>query len=421
VSGALERVAALVRSESGMVLGESQMPALEAALRRVDPELDAATFLRRAGRDGLALLYRLIDEVTINETFFFRQRREVDAIDWPRMLEGAQAQGRDAIRVWVAACSSGEEAYTLAMLASEALASAQPPLSIVATDISPAILEKARQARYGKRALRLVEADVRRRYFLEDAAGVEVARGIRDLVEFRRHNLVSDPPPAAGAFDLIACRNVLIYFDGDTVEQVIASLERGLAPRGMLLLGAADRLCGSARRLARGDRVPPPPPPPVPARMLRRPLGRERVEPQPDPAAPPRAERAINAALAAANRGSLEETLALTERLLHEDPLDANAYFVRGLAELGVDDPDSAAASLRRALYVDPAFGLAAFQLGRAHERRGDGAAAARAYEQALHTLEPGDGQHDAILDQVDLGDVASACAMRLKALRGAA
>ena len=420
MSGALERVAALVRSESGMVLGESQMPALEAALRRVDPGLDAATFLRRAAGDGRALVDRLIDEVTINETFFFRQRRELDAIDWPRLLEAARAHGRNTIRVWVAACSSGEEAYTLAMLASEALARPQPPLSIVATDISPAILEKARRARYGKRALRLVDADVRRRYFVEDAAGVEVAQGIRDLVEFRRHNLVADPAPRPAAFDLIACRNVLIYFDGDTVEQVIASLEHGLAPRGMLLLGAADRLCGSARRLAAGDRATPHPvpaqtPTPAPARTLRRPLGREIADLSPS------AERGIDAALAAANRGSLGETLVITERLLHEDPLDANAYFVRALAELGVDDPDSAAASLRRALYVDPAFGLAAFQLGRAHERRGDVAAAARAYEQALHTLEPGDGRHDPILDQVDLGDVASACAMRLKALRGAA
>jgi len=417
VSGALERVAALVRDESGMVLGESQMPALEAALRRVDPELDAATFLRAATSDGRALLDRLIDEVTINETFFFRQRRELDAIDWPRLLEAAQAHGRDTIRVWVAACSSGEEAYTLAMLASEALASAQPPLSIVATDISPAILEQARRARYGKRALRLVGADLRRRYLVEDSTGVEVAPGIRELVEFKRHNLVADPPPGAAAFDLIACRNVLIYFDGDTVEQVIASLERGLAPRGMLLLGAADRLCGSARRLAKIDRQRPRP---TPARTPRRPLGREPAE-LPPPAEPPPAAGGIHAALAAANSGSLEETLAMTERLLREDPLDANAHFVRGLAELGVDDPDSAAASLRRALYVDPAFGLAAFQLGRAHERRRDVAAAARAYEQALQTLEPGDGRHDAILDQVDLGDVASACVMRLKALRGAA
>jgi chemotaxis protein methyltransferase CheR len=421
MSAPLERVAALVQSETGIVLAESQWSSLEAALRRVDPELDAAAFLRRAAGNGRVLLDRLIDEVTINETFFFRQRRELDAIDWRRLLDAAQAEGRDTIRVWVAACSSGEEAYTLAILASQALASATPPLSIVATDISTAILGKARRAHYGKRALRLVDSDTRGRCFVEEGGGVEVAPRVRGLVEFRRHNLVTDPPPGAGSFDLIACRNVLIYFDGDTVEQVIASLERGLAPQGMLLLGAADRLCGSARRLARGDRSRPAQRP-APAPALRRPLGRELVEAAPAVAAPlPSAAGGLAAALEAANAGSLETTLALTEQLLLEDPLDANAHFVRGLAELGVGDPDSAAGSLRRALYVDPAFGLAAFQLGRAHEGRGDGAAATRAYEQALRTLEPGDGRHDAILDQVDLGDVAAACARRLKALRGAA
>jgi chemotaxis protein methyltransferase CheR len=418
MSAPLERLAAMVQSETGIVLVESQLPSLEAALRRVDPELDAAAFLRRSGGGGRALLDRLIDEVTINETFFFRQRRELDAIDWRRLLDAAQAEGRDAIRVWVAACSSGEEAYTLAILASQALASATPPLSIVATDISTAILDRARRAHYGKRALRLVDGDTRRRCFAEESGGVRVTPPVRELVEFRRHNLVIDPPPGAGSFDLIACRNVLIYFDGDTVEQVISSLEGGLAPDGMLLLGAADRLCGSARRLARGDRSRPVQRP-APARVLRRPLGRELVEATAP--VPPPAEGGLAEALQAADEGSLETTLALTERLLQEDPLDANAHFVRGLAELGVGDPDSAAGSLRRALYVDPAFGLAAFQLGRAHEGRGDGAAATRAYEQALRTLEPGDGRHDAILDQVDLGDVAAACALRLKALRGAA
>ena len=83
--------------------------------------------------------------------------------------------------------------------------------------------------------------------------------------------------------------------------------------------------------------------------------------------------------------------------------------------------PTPRSPSLRRALYVDPTFGLAAFQLGRAHEELGDRAAAARAYEQALRTLEPEDARHELILDQVDLGDVAAACAIRLKALRGSA
>jgi chemotaxis protein methyltransferase CheR len=268
--------------------------------------------------------------------------------------------------------------------------------------------------------MRLLEPDVRRRHFVEVKNGVEVGQQVRDLVEFRRHNLVTDPVPGlgAGSFDLIACRNVLIYFDGETVEQVIALLERGLAPGGTLLLGAADRLCGSAHRLGRGEPVGADRRRPGPERAMRRPLGHDRPNGAPTP---PSAPAGVPEALEAANAGSLDDALALTERLLHENPLDENAYFVRGLAELGVGDPDSAVASLRRALYVDPNFGLAAFQLGRAHDMLGDGTAAARAYEQALHTLEPGDVRHDAILDQVDLGDVATACTMRLKALRGAA
>jgi tetratricopeptide (TPR) repeat protein len=126
----------------------------------------------------------------------------------------------------------------------------------------------------------------------------------------------------------------------------------------------------------------------------------------------------LAAALAAANEGNLDATVEATKLILRDDPLNADAYFLRGLAELGLADADAAVSSLRRALYVDPSFGLAAFELGRAHEDRGDRTAAARAYEQALRTLEADDSRHAAILGQVDVGDVASACALRLKSLR---
>jgi chemotaxis protein methyltransferase CheR len=386
VSQSLELLAALIHRETGISVKPAQYPSLAAAVRRVDPELDAAAFLRGARRADL--LEQLIDEVTVNETFFFRQRRELDALDWHRLLAGAHARGADGVRVWVAACSTGEEAYTLAMLASDAFAPARPPVSILATDISVAVLDKASRARYGRRALRVLDRATRERYFVPAGDGIAVAPPVRELVEFRRHNLVSEALPDDGpAFDLIACRNVLIYFDGATVEHVIGLLERALAPGGTLLLGAADRLCGAATRIA------PPADPPAPregraprrpVRELRAPLGRE-------PAAEPDA------------------------------PLDARAYFLRGLAELSEGDPGGAVGSLRRALYVDPSFGLAAFQLGRAHEEEGDRGAARRAYEQALRTLDPDDPRYRDMLDQVDLGDVAAACALRLGALRESA
>jgi len=387
VSAALERVAGVVQRVAGISLGPAQYPSLEAALRRVDPELDADGFLRidTERGPGAQLLERVIEEVTVNETFFFRQRAELDAIDWRVLVDTARASGRDLLRVWVAACASGEEAYTLAMLASEAFAPAPPSVSILATDISSEVLEQARRGQYGRRALKALDAGTRERYFRPTGAGVAVGEQLRDLVEFRRHNLVHDPVPGDGGetFDLIACRNVLIYFDADTVRRVIDLLERGLAPGGMLVLGAADRLCGSAHQMARPNDHP--------------------------------------AELHVARRRSPERTLRRPlGRGQEAAPLDANAYFVRGLEELSEGDPDSAVGSLRRALYIDPGFGLAAFQLGRAQEERGDGAAAARAYEQALRTLDPDDDRHDPILDQVDIGDIAAACAMRLAALREA-
>lgn len=425
MSEPLAQLASLIRRETGIALKPGQLPSLAAAVRRVDPAMDAAGFLQLRRREpaSAALFDRLIDEVTVNETFFFRQRRELDAIDWHRLLGAARATGSDSVRVWVAACASGEEAYTLALLASEAFAPLTPPVSILATDISAGILDRARRGHYGRRGVRALDQRIRERYFVPVDGGVTVSDALRSLVEFRRHNLVLDSAPIIGGrpFDVIACRNVLIYFDPESVERVIQSLEGALARHGEIVLGAADRLCGLARRLARLDgSAADPGPATAPrrgARPLRRPLGRTPAQCLAQvPVAPQ--EAGLAAALKAADEGGFDAALAATEHLLRLDPLDADAYFIRGLTELGTGDAEAAVRSLRRALYVDPSFGLAAFKLGRAHEELRDGPAAARAYEQALRTLKPGDAKHDLILDQVDLGDVAGACEIRLQALR---
>jgi tetratricopeptide (TPR) repeat protein len=142
------------------------------------------------------------------------------------------------------------------------------------------------------------------------------------------------------------------------------------------------------------------------------------------PAAASAIEDAMAAALLAANAGRLEEAIAATEQVLAADPLDADAHFVGGVAHLGRGDAGSAAESLRRALYVDPAFALAAFQLGRAYDALDDEPAARRAYQQALRTLAPGHDRQQRLAADVDLADVAAACGARLADLspeRGAA
>jgi tetratricopeptide (TPR) repeat protein len=232
---------------------------------------------------------------------------------------------------------------------------------------------------------------------------------LRNLVSFAQHNLVRDPIPPLGEppFHLILCRNVLIYFEGRTAGRVVNALEGAIQPQGMLLLGAADALCVTGLRL-----LAPPSSAPGPVAVcppLRRPL---RPVPEQTPA-----DR-LASAFRAADDGRLDEAMSEATELLVEDPLNAQAYFLRGLVQLDAGDARAAVASLRGALYIFPTFGPAAFKLGRAYEALGDRVAARRAYEQALRALERGGDRHELILDQVDPDDIAAACQARIVALR---
>jgi chemotaxis protein methyltransferase CheR len=408
----LAAIAELIREESGIQLRSDRYPALRAAIARAEPNAAPVAFLELA-RDpgsGPAALARLIDEVTVHESSFFREWDALEALSWRLMLSQAQARGSSVIRVWSAACSTGEEVYSLAIAACEAFAPGDPPVRILGTDIANAALDRARDGRYRERPLRAVPPALRSRYFAPDGREQLVGERPRRLVEFRQHNLARDPAPPADEepFDLVLCRNVLIYLDAETVDRVVRALERSVYPDGSLILGTADVLCETTQRLTRfaeqsdspGARDPRP-------AALRRPLGLE-----------PERNRTLAEAVRAAGDGRHEEALADTAVLLALDPLDADASFVRGLVLLESGAFADAVDSLRRALYVDPSFGLAAFQLGRAYDGLGDEAAARRFYAQALRALEPGDERHDLLLGQTDLSDIAAACSARLQALQ---
>jgi len=407
VTDILAEITRLVRRETGIVLPAARQTAILAAVRRAAPGHDPGAFVRAAARPGSDLVDRLIDEVTVQETAFARDRGQLDEIAWHSLLEGARARGGGTVRVWSAGCASGEEAYTLALLAAEAFAPDPAPVEVLGTDISRAALATAEAGRYGARTVRGLAAPLRQRYLDRQADGSYlVGPALRGRVRFGRHNLARDPapPPGEPGFDLVACRNVLIYFDEPLVERVIGALERAVTPEGMLMLGVADALQRAVSRPAPGPR-------PrgglarEPAAGRRRPLGRERR--------PPRDEQ-LTAALDAAGRGDRDGARARVAGLLADDPFDAEAHFIDGLVALEAGDPARAAAALRRALYADAAFGLAAFTLGRVYDALGDAAAARRAYEQALRTLDPQDDRHERMLQQVDIGDIAAACRARL-------
>jgi SAM-dependent methyltransferase len=253
---------------------------------------------------------------------------------------------------------------------------------ILATDISSAALDAARAGLYRERSLRNVAPSLRQQYFEPDGEALVVGEQLRSMVQLAQHNLVTGTMPPLGetAFDLIVCRNVLIYFDGETADNVKGGLQSALRPEGTLILGSADVLCGTARAVPKPERAPTPPS----RRPFRKPLG-----------------------LAEAAESSASF-----------DPLDVETGFLRAIGELEGGEAVAAAESLRHVLYLDPTFGLAAFALGRAHEATGDASAARRAYEQALRTIDMADERHDHLLEQVDLVDVATACRARLATLR---
>jgi chemotaxis protein methyltransferase CheR len=194
---------------------------------------------------------RLLDALTINVTKFFRNRETWDTLAGGVLPELIRArEGR--IRAWSAGCSSGEEPYTIVMLMALVLERLGrigwlDRIRVDATDFDKASLETARAAHYPLKAFSEAPAEVPRRFCQPiDAETVLVRPEFRALVEFRRHDLLRDPPVASG-YDLIFCRNVVIYFDRATQEKLMSRFTDALVPKGILVLGKVETIFGPAR------------------------------------------------------------------------------------------------------------------------------------------------------------------------------
>ena len=177
----------------------------------------------------------------ISVTQFFRDEDAFDVFEQEVVPELFAGKSRhDQVRVWVAGCATGEEAYSIAMLLCEHrdTLSDPPDLQIFATDIDDAALEKAREGHYPDVAAADVSQSRLRRFFDSDSTGVRVKTELRQIVLFARHNLLSDPP--FSRLDLVACRNVLIYFNRTVQERVLATFHYALRTPGWLFLGSAE-------------------------------------------------------------------------------------------------------------------------------------------------------------------------------------
>ena len=442
-----------IRRRTGLTFNQVRRGALEAglvrAMRRAGTP-DSQAYLARLETDD-ELLDDLVSEITIGETYFFRDPQQFEVIRdhlLPDIL--TRRPPPHPVRVWSAGCASGEEPYTMAILAHELGIGDQ--VRILGSDLSRAALGRARQARYTPWSLRGVPAGTVERHFERAGAGdTWVLRpGIRQLVEFGYLNLATDAYPSLRSgiwgMDLIVCRNVLIYLDGATIDGVVHRLLATLADDGWLVLGASDPPladyapcevvitdAGLAYRRLRGGRThhwypaaevrpkvaewtpvsvpvaqpdsgapPPPAPEPAPAEASDTPVDVEEAfqayarldyDRASDVArqivAQPGAAPDVWVLLvrAAANRGDLETAGRECMAGLEQHPMCAELVYLHGLLLAEGGRLKEAAVAFRRALYLDRALAVAHLTLGRVLSQLGDRDGARRALRNADRVL----------------------------------
>lgn len=247
------RLCNLIYDEAGIRLGSEKKTMLEVRIKRRLKALDLSSYAQYCDylfhREGLSEeLIPLIDVVTTNKTDFFREPGHFNFLV-ERALPELTLHNEDSrpLLVWSAGCSTGEEPYTLAMVLSE-YAQSHPGFRfrIIATDICTDVLAKAELGIYSKDAVAPVPTALRQKYLMASrdpgSNRVRVVPELRRLVEFRRLNFMDTDYGISEKADAIFCRNVIIYFDRQTQEKVLAKLSRHLVPNGYMFVGHAETL-----------------------------------------------------------------------------------------------------------------------------------------------------------------------------------
>jgi chemotaxis protein methyltransferase CheR len=426
----VEDVERALRDACGITLTEGLRTTLAEALRRAARAtgLEPDAFRARLRARDARCVAELIEAAVVGETYFFRHPEQLEVV---RQVVLERAPRERPLRIWSAGCATGEEPYTLAMLLRDA-GRAGCRDRILATDVSVRALAVAAEATYGPWSLRRLDPVARARHLSGETSIVRVREEVRASVELRRHNLFSEPAPP-GPFDLVVCRNVLIYFDAETARAIAARLLEAVAPGGFLLLGPvevplAERLEAERievggttllRRVAEGERVAKPArakarkgsgaiatsiqgarhaersrraptsTPTSTATAIATPTATATATPTatttatPTPIPAPGFEQARDAA----RRGDVEFAEQLA-REVAERHLCPESYLLLAMAADARGDLAGAIDALRRALYLEPGLAMAHAALVPLYARVGRHDEAARARRNALEAVE---------------------------------
>ncbi|GAA2640561.1 hypothetical protein GCM10010399_87690 [Dactylosporangium fulvum] len=360
-------------------------------------------------------LAALAEAVTVSETYFFRNIEQFNALAetvLPARLRARAAQRR--LSMLSLGCATGEEAYTLAMVAADRVPESRWELLIVGVDVNRGALRNAMAGRYSSWSLRETPEAARQRWFHPAGDGVEVDPRLRSRIRFVEHNLVHDHPAlfAPDTYDVVLCRNVLMYLTPDAAKALLGRITRALAPGGYLFLGHTDSLGGrpdglrvhQSHRTFFYERVPQTGAGARQAMTRAAPARRHREaaltllreerfgEALQAVAAVTGAEADrpdvwLIRAAALAHLGETGRAAELCRRLLERDTLFADAHHLLAECHEGDDDHAAAAEHHRIAALLDPAFAMPRLRLGLLARRRGDRAAAGRELDRAMDLL----------------------------------
>lgn len=352
---------------------------------------DAAAYWQRL-QSSEAERQELVEAVVVPETWFFRDREAYAAL--AQLAQDAALRHAAALRLLSLPCATGEEPYSMAMALLDAgLGAAQ--FRIDAVDISERALARARLGEYGRNSFRGGELGFRERHFEAGAHGFRLRDRVRSAVQFRQANLLApDFNPGASAYDVIFCRNLLIYFDVPTQDRALAVLQRRLLDSGTLFVGPAETslllrhdfvsarlpMAFAFRKAVAEPAAPPAPaarkavptPVSVPCAPARRTPPPKRTRPAPEPA--PQALRGTSLERAArlADQGQLAEAAHTCEALLREQGPSAAVFQLLGVVRGAAGQLAEAAQFFRKALYLQPDHAEALAHLAYTLEQQGD-------------------------------------------------
>lgn len=352
--------------------------------------------------EGATPLNKLIDELTIGESYFFRYHEQFEALQHkilPLLLPSPPARQERPLRVWSAGCATGEEPYSLALLLYHFFDHHDNSQSLIlGSDLNPLFLERARTAVYRNWSFREQSARWQQPYFQEEADQWRLKDPLRQRVQFIQHNLadLNRPWPLAlqGPFDLILCRNVLIYFSAEHQKKLIQRFYELLSPQGWLLLGPAELTALSCapfplhdlaryscfpRQLNPTDSASPQPAAKNPGPQQRgqegptgsgaKPFRRRPAQTRQSPVSLPRQLRQIRQL---ADSGAGHEALEYLARALQDYPLAADLHYYQGLVLNSQNKSEAARLALERCLQRDSQHLLGRYHLGLIYQQLGD-------------------------------------------------